>query len=93
MRKCPNCSKRLFEKGRCYACNYEGLLPPRPHPYRLSDIYLEPIPDFEKLFQEADKRQEEALKTFRREVRRYNKIWRACGGDVKTYLEVVNSGG
>mgnify|MGYP001596418498 CR=1 FL=1 len=52
-----------------------------------------PIPDFEKLFQEADKRQEEALKTFRREVRRYNKIWRACGGDVKTYLEVVNSGG
>lgn len=50
MRKCPECKRRLFDRGRCYACGYEGLLPPRPHPYKLKDLYCKPLPDFDKLF-------------------------------------------
>jgi len=49
MRKCPKCDKRLFDKGRCYACGFEGLLPPKHHPYKLAGLYCKSIPDFDAL--------------------------------------------
>lgn len=59
MRKCPGCGRRLFDRGRCYACGYEGLLPVRSYVtiqgYRIkiksiaSWIYEKPIPNFDRL--------------------------------------------
>ena len=50
-----------------------------------------PMPDFDKLLTESDARRKARFLEFLHAARQYNKIWRACGGDAKTYLELTNN--